>query len=88
MFFVTAEKLNSNLESLHFPMFSAKCRKSKIRKRDGHRKSRNDNGKVMEKYFVKYVGILYPNQSQLLASQTGLLARVWIRNNVHGKVKE
>ena len=49
MFFVTAKKINSNLESLHFPMFSAKCHKYKIGKRDGHGKSRNGHGKVMEK---------------------------------------
>ena len=29
-----------------------------IRKRDGHGKSRNGHGNVMEKYFVKYVGTL------------------------------
>ena len=57
-FFVTAKKLSRNLECLHFPMFSAKCRKQKIGKRDGHGKSRNGHGKVMEKYFVKYVGTL------------------------------
>ena len=39
-------------------MFSAKCRECKIRKRDGHGKSRNGHGKVMEKYFVKCVGTL------------------------------
>ena len=39
-------------------MFSAKCRKWKIGKRDGHGKSRNGHGKVMEKYVVKYVRTL------------------------------
>ena len=68
MFFVTAEKLNSNLESLHFLMFSAKCRECKIGKRDDNRKSRSGHGNVMEKYFVKYLGTLFLNQSQLLAS--------------------
>ena len=58
-FFVTIKKLTSNLESLHFLMFSAKCRVCKIGKTDGHAKSRNGHGKVMEKYFVKYVGTLY-----------------------------
>ena len=58
MFFVTAKKFSSNLESPHFPMFSENCRKCKIRKRDGHGKSRNGHGKVMDKYFFKYVGTL------------------------------
>ena len=49
MFFVTTKKLSSNLESPHFPMFSAKCRECKIEKRDGHGKSRNGHGKVLEK---------------------------------------
>ena len=49
MFLVTTKKLSSNLESPHFPMFSGKCRECKIGKRDGHEKSRNGHGKVMEK---------------------------------------
>ena len=48
---VNTKKLSSNLESLHFPMFSAKCCECKIGKRDGHEM-------VMEKYFVKSVGTL------------------------------
>ena len=56
--FVTAKKFSRGLESLHFPMFSPKCRECKIGKRDGHGKSRNGHGKVVEKYFVKYVGTL------------------------------
>ena len=47
--FVTTKKLSSNLESLNFPMFSAKYRECKIGKRDGYEKSRNGHGKVMEK---------------------------------------
>ena len=47
-----------NVESLHFPMFSAKCRECKIEKRDGHGKLRNGRAKVMEKYFVMSVGTL------------------------------
>ena len=65
MFFVTAKKLISNLESPHFPMFSTKCRECKFGKRDGRGKSRNVHGKVMDKSFVKYVGTLaitYPHQ--------------------------
>ena len=50
--FVAAKKLSSNLESPHFPTFSAKCCECRIGKRDGHGKSRNGHGKVMEKYFV------------------------------------
>ena len=63
IFFVTAKKLSSNRESLHFLMFSAKCCECKIGKRDGHGKSRNGHGKVMEKYFVKYVGTLFKVKS-------------------------
>ena len=57
-FWVTTKKLSSNLESLQFTTFSAKCRKFKIGKRDSCGKSRNGCGKVMEKYFVKSVGTL------------------------------
>ena len=46
--FVSGKKFNINLESPHFAMFSAKCRECKIGKRDGHGKSRNGHGKVME----------------------------------------
>ena len=55
-FFVTAKKLSSNLESLYFPTFSTKCRECKIGKRDGHGKSRNGHGKVMEKMFCQVCG--------------------------------
>ena len=48
-FLVTTKKSISDLESPHFQMFSAKCRKCKIGKRDGHGKSRNCHGKVMGK---------------------------------------
>ena len=34
--FVTAKKLRSDLESPHFPMFSAKRHKCKIEKRNSH----------------------------------------------------
>ena len=44
-------QLSSVLERPHIPTFSAKHRKCKIIKRDGH-------GKVMEKYFVKSVETL------------------------------
>ena len=54
----TLKKLSIDVESSHFLMFSAKCHKYKIKKRDGHGKSRNGHGKVMEKYFVKFVGTL------------------------------
>ena len=53
------KKLSSNLESPHFPTFSAKCRKCKFKKRNCHGKSRNGHGKVMEKYFVNPVGTLF-----------------------------
>ena len=55
---VTTKKLSSNLESLHFLMFSEKPREFKIGETDGHGKSRNGHGKVMEKYFLKPVGTL------------------------------
>ena len=53
---VTTKKLSSDLESLHFLMFSAKRHKFKIRERDGHGKSRNGHGKVMEKLFCQVCG--------------------------------
>ena len=58
-YFATTKKSNFDIESLHFPMFSAKYCKYKIEKRDGHGKLRNSHGKVMKKYFVKSVGTLY-----------------------------
>ena len=58
MFFATTEKLSIPVESLHFPMFSAKCCECKNEKRDGHGKLRNGHGKDMDKYFVKSVGTL------------------------------
>ena len=48
-FWVTAKKLSSDLESLHFLAFSAKRRKFKIGERDGHGKLKNGHEKVMEK---------------------------------------
>ena len=47
-FVVTTKKLSSNLDNLQFPTFFAKRRKCKAGKRDGHGKSRNGHGKVME----------------------------------------
>ena len=49
---------STDLESLHFLMFSLKRRECKIGKTDGHGKSRNGYGKVMEKCFVNSVGTL------------------------------
>ena len=57
MFFVTAKKLSSNLESPYFPMFSAKCREFKIGKRDGHGKSRNGHGKIFYQVCGNPVGV-------------------------------
>ena len=51
-FFATTKKLIIRVESLHFPVFSTKCREYKIKKRDGHGKLRNCHGKVMEEIFV------------------------------------
>ena len=48
-FLATTKKLSSDLECLHFPKFSTKRHECKIRKRDGHGKSRDCHGKVMEK---------------------------------------
>ena len=46
---IRLKKLSIDVENLHFPMFSAKCRKCKIAKRDGHGKLTNGHGKVMGK---------------------------------------
>ena len=56
---VNTKKLSSELESLHFPLFSAKCREFKNGERNGH-------GKVMDKYFVKSVGTLNNDRMLLL----------------------
>ena len=58
MYFATTEKFRICVESPYFPMFSAKCCDCKIEQGDGHGKLRNGHGKVIEKYFVKYVGTL------------------------------
>ena len=58
IFFSYTKKLSSDLQSLQFLTFSTKCRTCKIGKQDGHGKSRNGHGKVMERYFVKSVGTL------------------------------
>ena len=50
-FLVTTKKISSDLESPHFLTFSAKRCEFKIGDRDGHGKSRNGNGKVMEFFF-------------------------------------
>ena len=50
--FTTTRKLSIGVES---PQNAANA---KIKKRDGHGKLKNGNGKVMEKYFVKSVGTL------------------------------
>ena len=54
-FFATTKRLSIDVESLHFPTFSAEC---KIEKRDGRGNLRNGHGKVMEKYCVESVGTL------------------------------
>ena len=61
IFFVTTigtKKSSSDQESPQFPRFFAKRRECKIRKKDGHGKSRNGHRKVMDKYFFKSVGTL------------------------------
>ena len=55
---VIAKKLSSDLESPHFLTLSANYLEYIIGERDGHGKSRNGHGKVIEKYFVKSVGTL------------------------------
>ena len=45
-FFAITENLSICVESLPFPVFSAKCRECKIENRDGHSKLRNGHGKI------------------------------------------
>ena len=47
LFFATTKKLSINVESPHFPTFSAKRSDCKIEKREGHGKLRNCHVKVM-----------------------------------------
>ena len=56
-FSVITMKLSSDLESPHFPTFSAKRCEFKIGERNGHGKSRYGHGKVMEN-IVESVGTL------------------------------
>ena len=58
IYFANTMKVNINVGSPHFLMFSANYWECKIVKKDGHGKLRNDHGKVMEKYFVKSMGTL------------------------------
>ena len=58
IFFATTKKSSIHVESTHFQSVSAKCRKYKIKKTEGHGKSRNGQGKVLDKYLVKSVGTL------------------------------
>ena len=53
IFLVTTKKLSGDLESPHFLTFSEKGSEIRIGETDGHGKSRNGHGKVMEKYFLK-----------------------------------
>ena len=48
-FFATTEKIKHPRRKSAFPPFCAKCRKYKIKKRDGHVKLRNGQGEVMVK---------------------------------------
>ena len=73
-FLVTTKKLGSDRESPHFRTFDEKRREFKISERDGHGKSRNGHGEVMEKYFVKSVGTL------IMLGRFSLLFRVNTRN--------
>ena len=76
-YLVTTKKLSRDLESLHFLTYSAKRRKCKIRKIDGHGKSRNYHGKVMEKYVFKSVGTLYQFDQSIIVwgSFSGILLK-------------
>ena len=49
IFFATTTKSSIDVEGLHFKTFSSICRKCKIGQRDGHGKSRNSHGIVIEK---------------------------------------
>ena len=49
----TTKESRLDLESLHFPAFSAKHCECEIGKTDGHGKSRNGHEKVVGKYVVK-----------------------------------
>ena len=57
---VASKKLSSDLESLIFRCFPQNVASSKSGRKmpDGHGKSRNGHGKVMDKYSVKSVGAL------------------------------
>ena len=59
IFLVTTKKLRSHLESPHFLTFSAKRRKLKIKERDGHGKSRNGHGQVMDKSWKNILSSLW-----------------------------
>ena len=61
MFFATTKKLCINIESLHFLTFSAKCRKCIANAKSRREMVMENQETVMEKSFVKTMGILKAN---------------------------
>ena len=75
MFFATTEKFSIRVESLHFPMFSAKCWECKIEKRDGHGKLRNGQGEVRKNMWDSIITLgnsTVPEDNQQEAEHTSL----------------
>ena len=78
---VTTKKLSSNQlnpGSLHFPMFTAKCHECKHGKRDGHGKSRNGHGKVMENNYDNALTdtvLRHMNSVRLVSSEVAMHTR-------------
>ena len=56
--FLSSLRNLASMQKAEMPTFSAKCRKCKIDKRDGHVKLRHGHRKVTEKYSFKSVGTL------------------------------
>ena len=81
-FFADIQKFGIGLESLHFPtFFRKKGMNVKFAQRDGHGKSTNSHGKVIEKYFAKSVGTLL--HTFPIPSPHSPLTRTWQVGTTH-----
>ena len=68
MLFATTKKLGINVESLYFPMFSIKCSKCKIAKRDGHGRLISGHEKIMEKSWKSHGKVMEKSWKRMLSS--------------------
>ena len=66
--FCHPKKLGINVKSLYFPMFSIKCSKCKIAKRDGHGRLISGHEKIMEKSWKSHGKVMEKSWKRMLSS--------------------